>query len=73
MGGPVVKIGVHIFEMHPYCGPIRCNKDGEPSAKDFGPRSSFWPLFERWQAGGEIINSNGNGVILPPTYKPSIS
>lgn len=37
------------FEMHPYCGPIVLRRDGEPSARQPGERSSFWPAFEAWQ------------------------
>lgn len=37
------------FELHRYCGPILCRKDGIPAARQPGPRSHFWTVIGRWQ------------------------
>jgi hypothetical protein len=34
------------FEMHNYCGPARCNKDGELSKVGMGRK--FWKIFKQW-------------------------
>ncbi len=34
------------FEMHRYCGPMRCRKDGEPSNVNMGRK--FWKMFKEW-------------------------
>ncbi len=36
-----------IFEFHPYCGPMRCKKNGDPSNVPMGRK--FWEAFEEWQ------------------------
>ena len=46
VGSPVIKLGKYHFEMHRYCGPMRCNKYGDGLKTAF-PKE-FWPLFEAW-------------------------
>lgn len=60
-GGATIKLGTWLFEMHPYCGPMRLNKDMSGSKADF-PKQ-FWPIFKRWQNAGEKVDENGNGII----------
>lgn len=56
VGGPTIKLGKYYFEMHQYCGPMRCKKNGDGSKQDFG--ADFWPMFERWQRDNEISDCN---------------
>lgn len=43
------------FEMHSYCGPMRCSlKTGDPIQAPF-PKE-FWPLFDRWTGN---VDANG--------------
>ena len=37
------------FEAHRHLGPILLRADGEPRARQPGPRSEFWPAWERWR------------------------
>ena len=39
----------YTFEMHRYCGPFLCRKDGEPSERQPGARSKFLAALERWE------------------------
>lgn len=60
---------VHTFEMHPYCGPIRCRKDGEPSKNPYwAERHPFWSAFEAWQAQGEQVDADGWCVYTPKPH-----
>lgn len=47
-GGPIVRIGRWLVEIHRYCGPIVLRKDGEPRVRQPGARSAFWDAWERW-------------------------
>ena len=60
MGGPTIKLGIWLFEMHPYCGPMRLNKDMSGSKADFP--AGFWPIFEKWQKAGQRIGEDGYGI-----------
>lgn len=35
-----------IFEFHNYCGPMRLNKDGEPSKRNFSKHE--YEIIEKW-------------------------
>ena len=45
----VYEYGGFIFEFHSYLGPSLCRKNGELSTRVLGPKSRFWPAFEKWQ------------------------
>lgn len=67
-GGPIRRMLVNgryvTFEMHRYLGPIRVHgTTGEPTKRDFAEGSPFWPLFERWVAGGEKVDDRGRCVV----------
>lgn len=36
VGTPMIRLGEHGFEMHPYMGPVKLRKDGEPAVKYAG-------------------------------------
>lgn len=38
------------FENHRIFGPLVLRKDGEPKKNQPGPRSAFWPAFDRWNS-----------------------
>lgn len=72
-GGPVYRIQgetgrAFTFEWHPYFGPSRCHSvTGELCKNEFFPeRSGFWPLFERWMAGGKQVDQFQRCVLAPP-------
>lgn len=37
------------FEQTRMFGPILLRSDGEPAARQPGPRSPFWAAYQRWQ------------------------
>lgn len=64
MGGPdrviVDEEGKrHKFEMHPYCGPILLNADGDPASRQPSAKASFWRVTTWWSQQGGKIDGNG--------------
>ena len=55
------------FEWHPYFGPSRVSaKTGDILGQGFFPQSSpFWPLFDRWTAGGKRVDQFGRCILAP--------
>ncbi|MCK5612542.1 hypothetical protein KAR91_62300 [Candidatus Pacearchaeota archaeon] len=71
-GGPTVKLKVsgkvELFEMHPYCGPIKLHKQTLDPVHNMWPEGhAFWPVFDKWNKGGQKIDDQGYGIIEPPT------
>lgn len=60
LGNPTLKLGDIYFEMHDYCGPMRCTKLGDGSAQDFP--SNFWPKFQKWSDGGKKVDEENNAI-----------
>ena len=36
------------FENHPYCGPMIVSPKTHEPAREPGPKSAFWPAYEKW-------------------------
>jgi hypothetical protein len=57
------------FEMHPYCGPVVLNADGDPAKRQPGEKSPFWEATTRWAQGGQRLNDAGE-CVWEPEKKP---
>lgn len=57
-GGPTLKISVggviHEFEDHPYCGPVKLTKRGEPSSHQPG---DFLLAASLWYQQGKLVEN----------------
>lgn len=56
----------HKFEMHPYCGPILLNADGDPAKRQPSAKASFWNVTTWWIQQGGNIDANGLCVWKKP-------
>ena len=67
LGGPTYLLPaadkVHLFEVHPYCGPTPVGKRGDPLASN--PTKRFWDAYERWDLGGRQIADDGKTCVVP--------
>ena len=67
LAGPLVKLkagkSFHTFEMHRYCGPMRCYANGEPMNRHWPENSEFWPVFEKWMEQGQRVDEHGRGIV----------
>lgn len=55
----------YYVEWHPYCGPARLRKDGEPFKRQPSQRSPFWKAVGEWEAAGLKVDDQGNAILEP--------
>jgi hypothetical protein len=65
-------LGVVLFEDHPYCGPLPCNKDG--NGRNLAASHPFWTAVSRWYATGKRTRRVGRNLwcvtCASPTEEP---
>lgn len=63
---PIRKITVagksFFFEDHRYFGPLATSKDGDPKARQPGPRSPFWYAWSLWFKQGKRVTDDGECI-----------
>lgn len=67
-GDPTIRLKVGkrymAFEMHRFCGPMRCSATtGEPTKNGWSEKSPFWSVFDKWLKQGERVDDNGYGIV----------
>lgn len=74
-GGPTHTITVDgkvmTFEMHHYFGPGVLKKDGDPYARQPGPRHPFWDAVTAWCKQGKRLTDDGE-CIWEPEKEPEL-
>lgn len=73
LGGPDRTIQVngkrHLFEAHPYCGPVAIKRNGDPLKKQ---PSDFWDAATRWYQQGQKIDGDGLCIWEHPAVEEPI-
>ena len=54
------------FEDSDRFGPLFVNRDCEPTDKDPGERSPFWPLYNKWRVTGRRLEPDGITCLVDP-------
>jgi hypothetical protein len=53
------------LEWHPFCGPVRLKKNGEPYARQPGERHPFWAGIQAWISHGLHADAEGRCLVAP--------
>lgn len=53
----------YLLEWHPYFGPSRLKKDGNPYDRQPGMRHPFWDGIAAWTAAGQRADNEGRCIM----------